>query len=233
MVAATSKLVGSGVPPLHSRLIGNTVQTLAGVGTAQTGAKEIKVNNALLTTAGGATAFVLSTDWAIGDEVTVFNTSATAALVYPPSGGAFDGGSTDASVSLAQNVGRQFIKTTSPAWRSTTGTASSTTLAVSGNATVGGTLQVTGATTLTGAATLTSTEIVQNGQTVPASAGAVAAGAPITMYSNGPSIYVTSDAPTFSAVKGSLCINTGGSSASTRLYVNNGTTTWIAVTTTG
>lgn len=66
---------------------------------------------------------------------------------------------------------------------------------------------------------------------VPASAGAVAAGAPITIFSNGPSIYVTSDVPSFSAVKGSLCINTAGSSTSTRLYVNNGTTNWVAITT--
>ena len=66
---------------------------------------------------------------------------------------------------------------------------------------------------------------------VPATAGAVAAGAPITLFSNGPSIYVTSDAPSFSAVKGSLCLNTGGSSSSTRLYVNNGTTNWVAITT--
>lgn len=81
------------------------------------------------------------------------------------------------------------------------------------------TLNVTGVTTSKSAAT------------VPASAGAVAAGAPITIFSDGPSIYVTSDVPAFSAVKGSLCINTAGSSSSTRLYVNNGTTNWVAVTT--
>lgn len=86
--------------------------------------------------------------------------------------------------------------------------------------------------------TLTSTTINNTGvltaksaATVPASAGAVAAGIPIQIFSDGPSIYVTSDAPGFSAVKGSICINTGGSSSSTRLYVNNGTTNWVAVTT--
>lgn len=214
MVASAQKLIGLGNPAASSNAIGNTVQSLAGVGTAQVGGKAIRVNNALLTTAGGATAFVLSTDWGIGDEVTVFNTSATAALVFPPVGGAFDGGSTDASVSLAQNVGRTFIKVTATAWRSTTGAASSSTLAVSGAATVGTTLAI------------------QTSQSVPATAGAVAAGAPLTIFASGPSIYVTSDAPTFSAVKGSLCINTGGSSVATRLYVNNGTTNWIAVTTT-
>lgn len=38
-------------------------------------------------------------------------------------------------------------------------------------------------------------------------------------------------APTASAIKGSLYSRTDGSSASTRLYINNGTTTWVAVTT--
>lgn len=37
--------------------------------------------------------------------------------------------------------------------------------------------------------------------------------------------------PTFSATKGSLYLNLTGSSTATRLFVNNGTTTWIAVTT--
>jgi len=44
-------------------------------------------------------------------------------------------------------------------------------------------------------------------------------------------IYYGSGAPTISAIKGSLYIRSDGSSSSTRLYVNNGTTTWIAVTT--
>jgi len=110
------------------------------------------------------------------------------------------------------------------------------------NASIGGTLAVTGASTFTGAVALnggatggavTSTGAVsaKSGTAVPATAGAVAAGAPITMFSSNISIWVTSDAPTHTATKGDLCINTGGSSASTRLYVNNGTTNWIAVTT--
>lgn len=70
-----------------------------------------------------------------------------------------------------------------------------------------------------------------SGTAVPASAGALAAGAPITMFSTGVKVWVTSDAPTFSANKGDICINTGGTSSSTRLYINNGTTTWIAITT--
>lgn len=84
---------------------------------------------------------------------------------------------------------------------------------------------------LAGGVSMAGGVVVENATTVPATAGAVAAGAPITLFSNGPSIYVTSDVPTFTAVKGSICINTAGSSSSTRLYVNNGTTNWIAITT--
>jgi hypothetical protein len=47
----------------------------------------------------------------------------------------------------------------------------------------------------------------------------------------GIALYIGSGAPTVSAIKGSLYIRTDGSSSSTRLYVNNGTTTWVAVTT--
>jgi hypothetical protein len=149
MGASTIKLMGAGMPSLQAQLIGNTVSTIAGVGTAQSGAAALVYNVNLLTTSGGATAFVLSTQWAIGDTVTVFNTSATAALVYPPSGSAIDGGSTDASVSIAQNEGREFIKVSSTSWRSGESVLALTTLSVSGNATIGGTLDVTGATTLT------------------------------------------------------------------------------------
>lgn len=46
-----------------------------------------------------------------------------------------------------------------------------------------------------------------------------------------PYVLAGTGTPTFSATKGSLYLNLTGSSASTRLFVNNGTTTWIAVTT--
>lgn len=74
--------------------------------------------------------------------------------------------------------------------------------------------------------------VAESGTAVPATAGAIAAGKPITLFSGGPSIYVTSDAPTHVAVKGSLCINTGGTTTNNRLYVNtDGAGTWTNVTT--
>lgn len=45
-------------------------------------------------------------------------------------------------------------------------------------------------------------------------------------------VFFGSGAPTITAGKGSLYLNTTGSSTSTRLYVNStGGTTWVAVTT--
>lgn len=80
-------------------------------------------------------------------------------------------------------------------------------------------------------ATLTGAVTAKSGTAVPASAGALAAGAPVVLFSTGISLWVTSDAPAFSATKGDLCINTAGNSSSTRLYINNGTTNWVAITT--
>lgn len=102
--------------------------------------------------------------------------------------------------------------------------------ATSDTTTVNGVLTVTATATGIGVSTAAGVA-AKSGTAVPATAGAVAAGAPITMFSSNISIWVTSDAPTHTATKGDLCINTGGSSTSTRLYINNGTTTWIAITT--
>ena len=47
-----------------------------------------------------------------------------------------------------------------------------------------------------------------------------------------PGIYSGAGAPSFAADKGSLYLNTTGSSTSTRAYINtDGATTWTAITT--
>ncbi len=107
-------------------------------------------------------------------------------------------------------------------------------VSVADDLTVADTLTVTGTSLLTGAVTATA------GVTSPASltgnnAGANTAGGNTTagflMGASGIGIYFGDGAPTISAVKGSLYLNFTGSSTSTRLYVNNGTTNWVAVTT--
>lgn len=70
--------------------------------------------------------------------------------------------------------------------------------------------------------------VVTSSQQTAAAAG----GTLMTSFGNaGFGIYAGSGAPTVSATKGSLYLRTDGSSTSTRLYVNNGTTNWVAVTT--
>ncbi len=117
MSSAPTTLMGVGVPDKVAVKLGNTIRTIAGVGTSQALGALITVNSALLTTAGGATAFTLPTTWEVGEDVSVFNTSATAALLYPQVGGAFNGGSTDASISIAQNVGVLIRRMSTTSWR--------------------------------------------------------------------------------------------------------------------
>jgi hypothetical protein len=94
----------------------------------------------------------------------------------------------------------------------------------------------TGAVTVTGTfgaatsvTTLTATgNITADSATAPAAGGMAAFLASSTANFG---IYVGSGAPTVAAAKGSFYLRTDGSSASTRLYVSDGGTTWIAVTT--
>lgn len=127
MTTSATALVQLSMPGPLALKVGNTIRTIAGVGTAQAGAANLTVNQALLTTSGGQTAFLLTTQWEVGDEVSVYNTSATSALIYPQSGGAIDGGSTDASVSVAQNAARTFLKVSATAWRSVASSLSGST----------------------------------------------------------------------------------------------------------
>lgn len=53
-----------------------------------------------------------------------------------------------------------------------------------------------------------------------------------SVTSSTPGVYSGAGAPSFTAAKGSLYLNTTGSSTSTRAYINtDGGTTWTAVTT--
>ncbi len=64
-------------------------------------------------------------------------------------------------------------------------------------------------------------------QTTAAAGGALL----LSLGNAGFGIYAGSGVPTVSAVKGSLYLRTDGSTVATRLYINNGTTTWVAVST--
>lgn len=118
-MALAVDLMGLGLPQEQSVRLGlSDLTTLAGVGTAQVGAAAIRVNNTLATTAGGATAFVLPSDAELEVPYFVTNSSATAALVFPPSGGTINAAAANASVSIAQDLARIFVRKTSTRWLS-------------------------------------------------------------------------------------------------------------------
>lgn len=102
-MALTTDLVGLGMASELASRLGNTPATIAGVGTAQTGAAQLTSSMANLTTTGGATAFVFRSTTSLTRLFFLCNTSATTALIYPPSGGTIQGGAQDAAFSLAQN----------------------------------------------------------------------------------------------------------------------------------
>jgi hypothetical protein len=95
----------------------------------------------------------------------------------------------------------------------------------------------TGAVTVTGtfgAATQVTSLAATGNITADSATALVAGGASAFLATNtaaGMGIYIGSGAPTIAAAKGSLYLRSDGSSTSTRLYVSDGSTTWIAVTT--
>lgn len=81
-------------------------------------------------------------------------------------------------------------------------------------------------------ASMTGAYTAKSGTAVPATAGAVAAGAPFVMNSNGITIECTTDVPTHARPKGSICINIGGTTTNNRMYIaTDAAGTWTAFTT--
>lgn len=105
------------------------------------------------------------------------------------------------------------------------------------NGTFGAATSVTSLAATTVAATggVTAATVSATGNITADSASAlVAGGASAFIATNtavGMGVYIGSGAPTVAAAKGSIYLRSDGSSTSTRLYVSDGSTTWIAVTT--
>ncbi|MND34764.1 hypothetical protein D3C80_253860 [compost metagenome] len=115
-MSLATDLAGIGLAPEQALRLGYTKTTKAGVGTAQSGAAAISTNLIVATTASGQTAFVLPSTAELMVPYIVVNTSATAALVFPPSGGAINAAGANASVSIAQNVSRVFYRVDTTRW---------------------------------------------------------------------------------------------------------------------
>jgi hypothetical protein len=108
-MSTTADLMGLGMSPALAERLGNTPATLAGAGTAQTGAAQLHTPVTLATPTGGQTAYLLTSTFSTGRPLYFWNTSATVtALVFPPSGGTINGGSANASVSVPPLSGALF-----------------------------------------------------------------------------------------------------------------------------
>lgn len=110
-------LMGTGLPAIGALAInGSNVNTVAGIGTAQTGAASMGTADVILgTTTAGQTAFLLP-DMNVGEEIKFINTSSTAALLFPVSSASINGGSANASFSVAQNRPVSIIRTSATAF---------------------------------------------------------------------------------------------------------------------
>lgn len=76
---------------------------VTGVGTAQSGSAALTGAINIVTTSVGQTAVQLPSKHPVGSPLVIRVTSATAALVFPQTGGSINGGSANASFSVAQN----------------------------------------------------------------------------------------------------------------------------------
>jgi hypothetical protein len=113
--------MGIGLPAEQAARLGyGALTSITGVGTTQAGGTAISptTNNVSTVTSGGQTAFVLPSAAELESLYFVYNPSATTALIFPQSGGKINAAATDASVSVAVNLSRIFIRKSTTVWQS-------------------------------------------------------------------------------------------------------------------
>jgi hypothetical protein len=111
-MASKTDLVGLGVPPQLANRTGMEPESVTAAGTA-TGTATVMhptVQFVALTTASSQDGVRFNDNWPLGTLVVVCNPAATTANIYPPTGGKWNGGTTDATITLAQNKVRLFIR---------------------------------------------------------------------------------------------------------------------------
>ena len=102
-MASAAELIGLGEAPRLAGLIGNVPSAKSGVGTAQSGATPITTNFTVLTTASGQTAFLLPAVPAGSGPYIMSNANSDTALVFGRTGETIQGGSANASFSVARD----------------------------------------------------------------------------------------------------------------------------------
>ncbi len=120
-MATTEGLMGLGVSAEEARRTGWTIVSVTTSAATQgsTGGLLRGAGNkiVLANVAGANGAVTLPADAGLGDEVRIFNTTATAGLVFPHSGGTIQNGTANQSFALPANGGAHLVKCTSGNWR--------------------------------------------------------------------------------------------------------------------
>lgn len=105
------ELIGSGLSPLAaSSICGSRSLTLTAAGTTQGTATLLPAAINVITTATATARGVILNVNEIGDSITVCNATAENLLVFPPSGGAFNGGTANVPFIMAPNSTEEFFQ---------------------------------------------------------------------------------------------------------------------------
>lgn len=107
MGASSDSLVGLGIPPEAAKFIGDVPGAATLAGTTAGGATALAGTLCIVTAASSQTGGILPTH-NVGRTVKVVNTSATAAVIYPPTGGQINGLSANTGVSVPANKAAEF-----------------------------------------------------------------------------------------------------------------------------
>jgi len=92
--------------------------TIAAAGTNAATASAVTAGLTIISTATGTSAdgVRLPANWGIGETITIVNITAVAIDVWPPTGGAINGGSADAAKALAANMAGEYVSLGSGNW---------------------------------------------------------------------------------------------------------------------
>ena len=101
-----------------SRFIGGTNAAVAAAGDSQATGTALTAGFNIVTSVTATTAdgVVLPSDRAASEVLYIINTTATALDVFPPTGGAINGGSANAAKALAANMSGMYISLGSGNW---------------------------------------------------------------------------------------------------------------------
>lgn len=113
-MAAATDLTGAGLPALLASLLGTTYAAVTAAGSATGDATVIKKAQTLIEmTATGADGIRLPSDAEANAVYIVCNSSGSSGVVYPPTGGTINGGSSE---TLTTTMSAIFIRMTSTKW---------------------------------------------------------------------------------------------------------------------